>query len=356
MTTAFVLGGGGVLGAVEVGMLRALLERDVTPDLVLGTSIGAFNGALVASSLAKNTSFAEIPQLPSGGLVRLVPREVAETSAAGAFNSSTETLTDLRIVRTESGLKWTALRTPQGLFRTFSKKSQGLIELDAERTARLREDGVHETEVHRAQGLMLHGLGTRVRARRDVDRQRVLVDRRVEARLDQVFDERIDLVDGAGGETGIGRIGPGHHAAHQVAALRGLPRLPLGDRTDPMGAGCRAVERARATPCGAVLDVGDDVAAVDESLEVFAHRVGMQLRRRAEVGDRALAPHVQGLQDLHARVAGDRAVRCSGHTSKYGQLARGWRAEIFRRGGSRRCLVASGATARRKRSLPPRRG
>jgi NTE family protein len=49
VTTAFVLGGGGLLGAVEVGMLRALFERDVTPDLVLGTSIGAFNGALVAS-------------------------------------------------------------------------------------------------------------------------------------------------------------------------------------------------------------------------------------------------------------------------------------------------------------------
>jgi len=48
VTTAFVLGGGGVLGAVEVGMLRALLERDITPDLVLGTSVGALNGALVA--------------------------------------------------------------------------------------------------------------------------------------------------------------------------------------------------------------------------------------------------------------------------------------------------------------------
>ncbi len=48
MTTAFVLGGGGALGAVEVGMLRALLERGVTPDLVLGTSVGALNGALVA--------------------------------------------------------------------------------------------------------------------------------------------------------------------------------------------------------------------------------------------------------------------------------------------------------------------
>jgi NTE family protein len=48
MTTAFVLGGGGVLGAAEVGMLRALFEREITPDLVLGTSVGALNGALVA--------------------------------------------------------------------------------------------------------------------------------------------------------------------------------------------------------------------------------------------------------------------------------------------------------------------
>ncbi len=48
MSTAFVLGGGGVLGAVEVGMLRALFERDVVPHLVLGTSVGALNGAMVA--------------------------------------------------------------------------------------------------------------------------------------------------------------------------------------------------------------------------------------------------------------------------------------------------------------------
>jgi NTE family protein len=45
---AFVLGGGGHLGAHEVGMVRALLERGITPDLVVGTSIGAINGAVVA--------------------------------------------------------------------------------------------------------------------------------------------------------------------------------------------------------------------------------------------------------------------------------------------------------------------
>jgi NTE family protein len=47
--TAFVLGGGGVLGAGEVGMLRALLEAGVVPDLVVGTSVGAVNGAFLAA-------------------------------------------------------------------------------------------------------------------------------------------------------------------------------------------------------------------------------------------------------------------------------------------------------------------
>ena len=47
--TAFVLGGGGVLGATQIGMLRALLERDVRPDLVVGSSVGALNGAMVAA-------------------------------------------------------------------------------------------------------------------------------------------------------------------------------------------------------------------------------------------------------------------------------------------------------------------
>src|ERR1700722_6458947 len=66
MTVAFVLGGGGLLGALEVGMLRALAEAGgraapgggrrgaragggTRPDLVGGTSIGAINGAFVAA-------------------------------------------------------------------------------------------------------------------------------------------------------------------------------------------------------------------------------------------------------------------------------------------------------------------
>ncbi|WP_117213713.1 patatin-like phospholipase family protein [Allorhizocola rhizosphaerae] len=49
-SVGFVLGGGGVLGAVEVGMLRALFRADIRPDVLVGTSIGAINAAMVAGN------------------------------------------------------------------------------------------------------------------------------------------------------------------------------------------------------------------------------------------------------------------------------------------------------------------
>ena len=47
--TAIVLGGGGLLGAAEVGMLAALVDSGVRPDIIVGTSIGAINGAAIAA-------------------------------------------------------------------------------------------------------------------------------------------------------------------------------------------------------------------------------------------------------------------------------------------------------------------
>jgi len=49
MATAFVLSGGANLGAAQVGMLTAVAEAGVQPDLVIGTSVGALNGAWVAA-------------------------------------------------------------------------------------------------------------------------------------------------------------------------------------------------------------------------------------------------------------------------------------------------------------------
>jgi NTE family protein len=49
MTTAFVLAGGASLGAIEVGMIEALYEREIVPDMLLGTSVGGVNAAFLAS-------------------------------------------------------------------------------------------------------------------------------------------------------------------------------------------------------------------------------------------------------------------------------------------------------------------
>jgi NTE family protein len=46
---AFVLAGGASLGAIQVGMLRALYERGIKPDVIVGTSAGALNSAFIAS-------------------------------------------------------------------------------------------------------------------------------------------------------------------------------------------------------------------------------------------------------------------------------------------------------------------
>src|SRR5438105_4671067 len=45
----FVLAGGASLGAIQAGMLRALYERQIVPELIVGTSAGAVNGAYIAA-------------------------------------------------------------------------------------------------------------------------------------------------------------------------------------------------------------------------------------------------------------------------------------------------------------------
>jgi NTE family protein len=47
--TAFVLAGGASLGALQAGMLRALYERAIRPDLIVATSTGALNGGFIAA-------------------------------------------------------------------------------------------------------------------------------------------------------------------------------------------------------------------------------------------------------------------------------------------------------------------
>jgi NTE family protein len=47
--TAFVLSGGSSLGAIQVGMIQALMEAGVRPDFLIGTSVGAINATWLAA-------------------------------------------------------------------------------------------------------------------------------------------------------------------------------------------------------------------------------------------------------------------------------------------------------------------
>ena len=47
-----VLQGGGALGAYQAGVYQALHEAGIEPDWIIGTSIGAINGSLIAGNLA----------------------------------------------------------------------------------------------------------------------------------------------------------------------------------------------------------------------------------------------------------------------------------------------------------------
>lgn len=64
--TAFVLTGGGSLGAVQVGMIAALHESGIEPDLLIGTSAGALNAAHLAGPGALSARIGELARLWAG--------------------------------------------------------------------------------------------------------------------------------------------------------------------------------------------------------------------------------------------------------------------------------------------------
>ena len=63
---AFALSGGGSLGAVQVGMLHALYERGIAPELVVGTSAGAINASYIASHAPTVDTTRELIELWTG--------------------------------------------------------------------------------------------------------------------------------------------------------------------------------------------------------------------------------------------------------------------------------------------------
>jgi NTE family protein len=82
VTTAFVLAGGGSLGAVQVGMLSALLRAGIRPDRVYGSSMGAVN----AAAFAATPTIAGVDQMVTGWH-ELSRREVYPPDRGQAFRA-----------------------------------------------------------------------------------------------------------------------------------------------------------------------------------------------------------------------------------------------------------------------------
>jgi NTE family protein len=70
--TAWVLSSGGPRGFVHVGVLKALDELDLTPDLIVGASVGALVGFLRASGVPANHIEALALDLQLTAMARLV--------------------------------------------------------------------------------------------------------------------------------------------------------------------------------------------------------------------------------------------------------------------------------------------
>lgn len=63
MMRAFVLSGGASLGAIQAGMLAALYEREIAPDLIVATSVGAVNGGFIASRPPTTATASELAEV-----------------------------------------------------------------------------------------------------------------------------------------------------------------------------------------------------------------------------------------------------------------------------------------------------
>ncbi len=135
MTTAFVLSGGGNLGAVQAGMLRALVREGIRPDVVVGTSVGSVNGAWLASHdldfgvdalvdiwvrMRRNDAF---PTELIGGLRGFLGRRDHLVSSAGLR----------RILRTEvPARRFDELRTPLHVVATDIRTGRDVLLSDGD--------------------------------------------------------------------------------------------------------------------------------------------------------------------------------------------------------------------------------
>jgi NTE family protein len=126
--TVLILQGGGALGAFECGVVKALEERSIHPDLIAGVSIGAFNAAIIAANPRKATAALEAfwrelsldtPDLPDEELRRTLSS--LQSLAFGAPHFFRPRWLEPIISPAQLPANWTSFYDPSPLKATLRK-------------------------------------------------------------------------------------------------------------------------------------------------------------------------------------------------------------------------------------------
>ncbi len=126
--TVLILQGGGALGAFECGVVKALEEWSIHPDLVAGVSIGAFNAAIVAANPGNATTALEAfwrelsvdtPDIPNEELRRAVSS--LQSVMFGAPNFFRPRWFEPILSFAQLPTNWTSFYDPSPLKATLSK-------------------------------------------------------------------------------------------------------------------------------------------------------------------------------------------------------------------------------------------
>jgi predicted acylesterase/phospholipase RssA len=126
--TVLVLQGGGALGAFECGVVKALEERSIHPDLVAGVSIGAFNAAIIAGNPRNATTALEAfwrelsfdtPAIPNEELRRTVSS--LQSLMLGAPHFFRPRWFEPIFSPAQLPINWTSFYDPSPLKATLSK-------------------------------------------------------------------------------------------------------------------------------------------------------------------------------------------------------------------------------------------
>ncbi len=124
---AFVLGGGGARGALEVGALRFLLEAGYKPDLLVGTSIGAVNAVGLALWGMDSTGIERLEQAYQNlAASRLMDPRLIQFAALGILSDRPSRYTSRRVREffISEGI------TPDLCFGQFSEVRLGMVGTD----------------------------------------------------------------------------------------------------------------------------------------------------------------------------------------------------------------------------------